>query len=55
MALSPEQLLAFLVTLEVLKQEVTTWDKSREAALILTKLDEARLWASELAALQGRD
>lgn len=54
MPVTPEQLLHLLVSLEVLKAEVGRWERSREASQIITKLDEARLWASELGALQGK-
>lgn len=51
-----EQLRAFMVECEAWKKAISEHAlKSRERSLIVTKLDEARLWASEVLALEDEE
>jgi hypothetical protein len=48
-----DELLAFMVECEEWKTRFKTSEtQSRERSLVVTKLDEARLWASEVLALE---
>lgn len=50
--MTKEELMHFMVDCEVWKGRIANaQEKSRERSLIVTKLDEARLWASEALAL----
>jgi hypothetical protein len=51
-----DELLAFMIECEEWKTRFRASERqSRERSLVVTKLDEARLWASEVLALEDAD